>query len=429
LFVGSLSAEVFGDYGAGPNHVLPTGGTARSNGGLSVFTFLKIRSWLEIKDAESAVQLMQDSSSLAKLEGLYGHAAAADMRLQRIAPPSDQFPTTTTAPKSQSGSIQEKRTEAPSPITPERPLHISLTSFTVTIKLALPKGRMEQGVFKLLNDAGVGLKVETRGYRPTMVIPGFDIKMLKPQNIVEMINIGSRDVGFTGADLVEELGAKGITSILDTGMDRVKLVAAAPEAIMTPEGEILPQISSSRKLVVASEYKNITQRWMARKGYTPENSVFVLSRGATEVFPPEDADIIVDNTATGSTLKANRLRAFDELLHSSTCMYVNTHLWQDDSPEAAAKRRAIDQLVVLLRSVIDAQQKIMIEFNVEKDRLEDVCRFVPAMREPTISQLHGDRGFAVKSVVPRDKLFSLIPLIKENGGSDIIVTELRHIVR
>lgn len=288
---------------------------------------------------------------------------------------------------------------------------------------------MEAELFKLLNTAGLALKVESRGYRPTISVPGFDVKLLKPQNIVEMVNLGSRDIGFTGADLIEELGAKDVTRILDTQQDKVKLVAAAPEAILTPEGDILPSIANSRKLVVASEYKNITQRWMARRGLTPENSIFVLSRGATEVFPPEDADIIVDNTATGSTLKANRLRPFDELLHSSTCLYVNTKLWQDPSPEAAAKRRQIEMLVTLLRSVLDAQSRVILEFNIEKSKLEEVCTFIPAMREPTISQLHGDQGFAVKSVVPRIKLFDLIPLIKEHGGSDIIVTDLHHIVQ
>jgi ATP phosphoribosyltransferase len=64
-----------------------------------------------------------------------------------------------------------------------------------------------------LNDAGLNLKVETRGYRPTFGVPGFDVKLLKPQNIVEMVNLGSRDIGFTGADLVEELGAKDITRV------------------------------------------------------------------------------------------------------------------------------------------------------------------------------------------------------------------------
>merc|ERR1712153_274274 len=45
LFIGDGCAEVVGDYGAGPNHTLPTGGTARSSGGLSVFTFLRIRTY------------------------------------------------------------------------------------------------------------------------------------------------------------------------------------------------------------------------------------------------------------------------------------------------------------------------------------------------------------------------------------------------
>jgi ATP phosphoribosyltransferase len=80
---------------------------------------------------------------------------------------------------------------------------------------------------------------------------------------------------------------------------------------------------------------------MAKRGLTPENSLFVLSRGATEVFPPEDADIIVDNTATGSTLRANRLRPFDELLHSSTCLFVNSTLWQATDEVSIAKKQAI----------------------------------------------------------------------------------------
>jgi phosphoribosyl-ATP pyrophosphohydrolase/phosphoribosyl-AMP cyclohydrolase/histidinol dehydrogenase len=77
LFVGSASAEVFGDYGAGPNHVLPTGGTARSMGGLSVLTFLRVRTWLCLDDA---APLLDDAARLARMEGLEGHARAAEAR-------------------------------------------------------------------------------------------------------------------------------------------------------------------------------------------------------------------------------------------------------------------------------------------------------------------------------------------------------------
>ncbi|MCB9735900.1 MAG: histidinol dehydrogenase [Deltaproteobacteria bacterium] len=77
LFVGAGAAEVFGDYGAGPNHVLPTGGTARLSGGLSVFDFLRVRTWLAIDDAAGAAGLVADAADLARHEGLEAHARAA----------------------------------------------------------------------------------------------------------------------------------------------------------------------------------------------------------------------------------------------------------------------------------------------------------------------------------------------------------------
>lgn len=80
LFVGGLAAEVIGDYGAGPNHVLPTGGTARCSGGLSVFDFLRVRTWLRLDDPEGAFELARDAAALARVEGLEGHARAAEMR-------------------------------------------------------------------------------------------------------------------------------------------------------------------------------------------------------------------------------------------------------------------------------------------------------------------------------------------------------------
>ncbi len=83
LFVGASAAEVLGDYGAGPNHVLPTGGTARSAGGLSVFTFLRSQTWLRIDDLSEARELVNDAVWLGRVEGLEGHARAAERRVKR----------------------------------------------------------------------------------------------------------------------------------------------------------------------------------------------------------------------------------------------------------------------------------------------------------------------------------------------------------
>jgi len=75
IFVGHDSAEVFGDYGVGPNHTLPTAGTARWSAGLNVFTFLRIRTWLNLQSAPR--ELIEDTARLAELEGLVAHRRAS----------------------------------------------------------------------------------------------------------------------------------------------------------------------------------------------------------------------------------------------------------------------------------------------------------------------------------------------------------------
>lgn len=281
------------------------------------------------------------------------------------------------------------------------------------LRLALPKGRMYAGVLALLGDAGISVHIGARGYRPILSLPGFETKLLKPQTIVEMLHLGTRDVGFAGADWVAELRAD-LVEVLDTGLDRVRLVAAAPHELLV--GGELPR----RPLVVASEYENLTRQWMAARGM---DARFVLSWGATEVLPPEDADLIVDNTATGATLAANGLAIVDELMTSSTRMVVSPRALEDP-----ARRARIEDLVLVLRAVLDARKRVMVEVNVSAEHLEAVVAVLPCMREPTISSLHRGAGYAVKAAVPRDQLPRLIPEIRARGGTDIVVSALSQIV-
>jgi ATP phosphoribosyltransferase len=282
-----------------------------------------------------------------------------------------------------------------------------------TIRIGLPKGRMQTGVFQLLSDAGVQVRVDERGYRPSLGLAGFDAKILKPQNIVEMLHAGSRDLGFAGADWVAELGAE-LVDVLDTGLDPVRIVAAAPEAML--EGGKLP----ARRLVVASEYQALTRRWMDEAGL---DATFVRSYGATEVFPPEDADVIVDNCATGSTLRANHLAIIATLMTSSTRLYANPRALDD-----AEKRGRIEDFLLLLRGVLEARHRVILEVNVGAADLERLIAALPCMRQPTIARLHGEDAYAVKAAVPKRDLPTLIPELRARGGSDIIVARLTQIV-
>lgn len=288
-----------------------------------------------------------------------------------------------------------------------------------TLHVAIPKGRMYDGVVALFAEAGIRLSASARGYRPTLSLPGVEAKILKPQNIIEMLHVGSRDVGFAGADWVAELNAD-VVEVLDTGLDRVRVVAAAPRQILQ-EGR-LPR----RPLTVASEMERLTTEWIAARGL---DARFVRSFGATEVFPPEDADCIVDIAASGATLAANGLDIVDELLTSSTRMYASPAALRDP-----AKRRAIDDLALLLSSVLEARKRVMLEVNVPADRLDAVVAILPCMRQPTIAPLHGadspatPRAFAVKSAVPRETLPRLIPAIKAAGGTDLVISPIAQVV-
>ncbi len=282
------------------------------------------------------------------------------------------------------------------------------------LRLGLPKGRMQAEIFTLLDAAGLTVRAGQREYRPTIAGGGFNVKILKPQSIVEMLALGSRDVGFAGADWVAELDAQ-LVEVLDTGFNPVDLVAAAPAALLARG-----PLDSQPGLVVATEYPRLTTAWLQDRGI---DAGIVHSWGATEVFPPDDADLIVDNTSTGATLVANGLVIVDTLMRSSTRLYAHPRALDD-----ATRRADIERLVMMLTSVLEARGRVMVEVNVTADRLEAVCAALPCMREPTIAALHASAGFAIKAAVPRADLARLVPCIKAAGGSDIVITALTHIV-
>ncbi|MCB1247676.1 MAG: ATP phosphoribosyltransferase [Acidimicrobiia bacterium] len=282
-----------------------------------------------------------------------------------------------------------------------------------TLRLAVPKGRTETAVRSLLSDAGIELRSGPRGYRPVPSVSGLEVKLLKPQNIVEMLDAGTRDLGFAGADWVAEKSAD-LVELLDTGFDPVQVVAAAPESLL--EAGALP----ARPLVIATELPRLTRRWIDRAGITAS---VIHTYGATEVFPPEDADLIVDITATGETLAANRLAVLDTLMESSTRLYASASAIGDPD-----RKRAIDALVIGIRSVLEARNRVMIELNVSESDVARLVKVLPSMREPTMASLYGGAAVSVKAAVPRTVLPSLIPDLKARGATDIVVSAIDRIV-
>jgi ATP phosphoribosyltransferase len=281
------------------------------------------------------------------------------------------------------------------------------------LKVCLPKGRIFEKVLALLSDAGLSVRVPERGYRPACSDDRLDIKILKAQNVASLVGLGSHDIGFTGLDWIRETDSQ-VVELLDLGFDPVRIVAAVPE-----DADV-DQLLAGDRVVVVSEYERLARQWLDARGVRYH---YMRSYGATEVFPPEDADLIVDNTATGKTLIENKLQIVDTLLQSTTRLVANPRAL--DNP---AKRKVIDELLLLMRAVIDGRERVLLEMNIDAAGLDALVAQLPAMKSPTVSQLFGQTGYAVKVAVPRTSVARLVPELKRLGATDILETEIRKVI-
>jgi len=282
----------------------------------------------------------------------------------------------------------------------------------MTLKLVLPKGRISTKVLKLLSDCGIELIGDDRNYRPKAYGFDLEVKLLKSQNIPSMVEIGQHDIGFAGIDWIQERRCN-VEILKKLGYDPVRIVACIPEEWDWDE-------MKKRKLIVASEYKNISTDYLDKLGLDYQ---LLRSYGATEVFPPEDADMIIDNTSTGTTILANRLKIVDTVMESSTQFIANSDTMKDPR-----KKRDIEDLLTLMQAVINGRDRVLLEMNCGNDAIETVVDLLPSMRYPTVSSLYQDKGFAVKAAVQKSQIRDLIPKLIEAGATDILEMPIRKAI-
>jgi len=282
----------------------------------------------------------------------------------------------------------------------------------MTLKLVLPKGRISTKVLKLLSDCGIELIGDDRNYRPKAYGFDLEVKLLKSQNIPSMVEIGQHDIGFAGIDWIQERRCH-VEILKKLGYDPVRIVACIPEEWDWEE-------MKKRKLIVASEYKNISTDYLDKLGLDYQ---LLRSYGATEVFPPEDADMIIDNTSTGTTILANRLKIVDTVMESSTQFIANSDTMKDPG-----KKRDIEDLLTLMQAVINGRDRVLLEMNCGNDAIETVVDLLPSMRYPTVSSLYQDKGFAVKAAVQKNQIRDLIPKLIEAGATDILEMPIRKAI-
>lgn len=286
------------------------------------------------------------------------------------------------------------------------------------LKILLAKGRIYESVYELLNDVGISIHLPERTYFPSTNQDDLAFQVVKPQITSILLAQNKADLGFSGKDWVFENEVQdNVVEIMDLGFDPVKIVAAIPDS--KDFDKLL-----SEPLTIATEYQTLSKKWLGDKKI--DGTIF-RTWGTSEGFVQDNEDaiaqILIDNTSTGSSLKANRLKIVDTLMESSTRMYASKSAWEN--PE---KKQKILELKMLFEAVLAARSRVMLEMNVSKANFENLINGIPSMKSPTVSPLFGDNGYAVKIAVKKSEIPNLLPKLQALGATDILEYELRKVM-
>ncbi len=286
------------------------------------------------------------------------------------------------------------------------------------LKLGIPKGSLENATVDLFRRAGFTITTSSRSYFPSIDDPEIECMLIRAQEMARYVEDSVLDAGLTGRDWVEENEAS-VETVADLvyakqSFGKVRWVLAVPEA--SP----FRKVEDLGGKTIATELVSTTKRYLASNGVKAKVE---FSWGATEVKPPELADAIVEVTETGSSLRANKLRIIETVLESNTQLIANRNSWSDPW-----KRRKLEDVKLLLEGAMNALGKVGLMMNVPKAQLTNLLTALPALKNPTISQLSDESWLAVNTILDELTVRNIIPRLREAGAQGIVEYPLNKIV-
>jgi ATP phosphoribosyltransferase len=286
------------------------------------------------------------------------------------------------------------------------------------LRLGLPKGSLQEATIEKMAKAGFNISVSSRSYVPYVDDEELEIRLIRAQEISRYVEHGYLDCGITGHDWIQENGSQvhEVGEFLFSKATR----QAARWVLAVPENSSIKSVKDLRGKRIATEVVNITNKYLRKHKVRAEVE---FSWGATEVKAHELVDAIVEITETGSSLRANKLRIVDTLLTSTPRLIANTSSWKN-----TWKRKKIETLALLLRGALEAESKVGLKMNVRRQDLKRLLDALPALRNPTISQLSQEGWVAVETIIDEHVARVLIPALKAAGAEGIIEYPLNKVV-
>jgi ATP phosphoribosyltransferase len=286
------------------------------------------------------------------------------------------------------------------------------------LRLGLPKGSLQQATIEIFQNAGYKISVDERQYRPQLDDDEIWSVLLRAQEMPTYVQDGILDCGLTGLDWIREREAD-VVEVADLiyakrGMRPYRWVLAVHE---TSDIRGPADLEGKR---IATELLNVTKRYLEAHGVSAHVE---FSWGATEAKCPSLVDAIIEGTETGSTLYANNLKIVDVLFESTTKLIANKEAWADPW-----KRAKIEDMALLLRGALAAEEKVGLKMNVSRADLESVLATLPALKDPTVSPLADPDWVAVETIIDKKAVRALIVGLKQAGAQGIIEYPLNKII-
>jgi len=286
------------------------------------------------------------------------------------------------------------------------------------LRFGLPKGSLQEATLQKMAKAGFNISVSSRSYIPYVDDPELEIRLIRAQEISRYVEHGFLDCGITGHDWIQENGSR-VHEVGEFQFNKATRQTAR-WVLAVPEDSPIKSVKDLRGKRIATELVNSTKKYLRRHKVKAEVE---FSWGATEMKAHELVDAIVDITETGSSLRANKLRIVDTLL-SSTPRLISNH----DSWKEPWKRKKIETLALLLKGALEAETKVGLKMNIAQKNLSSLLKALPALRNPTISNLSLEGWVAVETIIDEHIVRELIPALKAAGAEGIIEYPLNKVV-
>jgi ATP phosphoribosyltransferase len=287
------------------------------------------------------------------------------------------------------------------------------------LKLGLPKGSLQEATFNLFERAGFKVRVSSRSYFPSIDDEEVEVVLLRAQEMSRYVEDEALDCGITGADWIEENGSK-VERVADLlyakqSASKVRWVLAVPEE------SSIKSVKDLKGKRIATELASVTKKYLKKNKV---NAEVEFSWGATEAKVASGlVDAVVELTETGSSLRANKLRIVSTVCESTTQFIANKKSYNDPW-----KRKKMEQIILLLKGALEAENMVGLKMNVREKDLKNVISVLPALQNPTVAPLAQKGWVAIETVINEGIVRTLIPRLKDAGAQGIIEYALNKLI-